>query len=585
MKGNVRRCVTFVEIKKRSFPSPVTVPLLYCELILPPYEIDSASIRICQVNLNPFSLLVCLLPIMEEKGQNARVDTPGPSLTAEHPEITTILSGENAFLYGNVLSEGPEECATSTARGGDYDWATREVNDFSSLFRNRVVLEDWVENSCILRTLGYSYCIKLVAYREDERVFHGRENATNDFFYCYAPPFYDLYVRLPLTIFQMDVLRTLNVAPSQLHPDSWGYIQAVAVICQALAIRPIVALFLHFFRCRLIARKGWVSLISEPGNALLELYSQSYRGFKDKFFKVLILDSGRTHFFDEDGNPKFPLYWTQDPLRFTSWAEDKMTIDELEALSVLTALPCPFSSRRLINCLEHVDFDSRVFALGKETKRQSGRYYWRRIKEDEGDGRGDRSSSTERRVGSLVQSEPLNRVQFGQLRKESGGEHDRATNGRCHVRIGESNSDGCLAHGQKQSERLMCEAQVLLNGARSVGLALKKERDDLQRERDQVVAELEQSKKTVATLTKERDDLRAAAVSTEGVAFDVRKDVYEGQMRPLGEIPENAFLEAEDGVGDEAVAVEEPKETAAAEEPIAETAGESSVGSPNIVID
>ncbi|KOM52544.1 hypothetical protein LR48_Vigan09g120300 [Vigna angularis] len=161
----------------------------------------------------------------------------------------------------------------------------------------------------------------------------------------------------------MDVLKTLNVAPSQLHPNVWGYMQAFVVLCRALAIRPIVALFLYFLRCRPVAKKGWVSLISEPGNALLELYMQSYRGFKDKFFKVSILDSGRRHYFDGEGRPKFPLYWTQEPLRFTSWAEDKMTIEELEALNVLTALPRPFSSRRLINCLEHDDADSRVFGM------------------------------------------------------------------------------------------------------------------------------------------------------------------------------------------------------------------------------
>ncbi|XP_052735615.1 uncharacterized protein LOC128197576 [Vigna angularis] len=40
-----------------------------------------------------------------------------------------------------------------------------------------------------------------------------------------------------------------------------------------------------------------------------------------------------------------------------------MTIEELEALNVLTALSRPFSFRRLINCLEHDDFGSRVFEI------------------------------------------------------------------------------------------------------------------------------------------------------------------------------------------------------------------------------
>lgn len=38
-----------------------------------------------------------------------------------------------------------------------------------------------------------------------------------------------------------------------------------------------------------------------------------------------------------------------------------MTDVELEALSVIAALPRPFSSRKTINCLEHDNVNSRVF--------------------------------------------------------------------------------------------------------------------------------------------------------------------------------------------------------------------------------
>ncbi|KOM56232.1 hypothetical protein LR48_Vigan10g212400 [Vigna angularis] len=328
---------------------------------------------------------------MEEKGHNTGDHMPGPSSTAECPdittipcgaaaecpEITTVPCGDDAFVYGSVCGEGPEGRVISPVSGDEYAWAACEVKELVSQFRSRAVLVNWIENSCILRTLGYQTCVRLVACRGDGRVCYGRENAPSEFFYCYASPFYDLYLRLPFTTFQMDVLRTLNVAPSQLHPNSWGYVQAFAVLCRALGIRPTVGLFLYFFRCRPVAKKGWVSLISEPGNALLELYLQSYRGFKEKFFKVLITDAGRRYFFGGEGNPKFPLYWTQDPLRFTSWSEDKMTIEELEALSVLTSLPRPFSSRQLINCLEFDDADARMFEI--MGRKGSGRNWFQTI--------------------------------------------------------------------------------------------------------------------------------------------------------------------------------------------------------------
>ncbi|KOM43300.1 hypothetical protein LR48_Vigan05g090400 [Vigna angularis] len=329
---------------------------------------------------------------MEGKGQDIGGDMPGPSSTAECPEVTTIPHGEEAFVYGNVCGEGPGGRAISLTSGDEYAGAARKVKELRSQFRSRAVITNWIEDSCLLRTLEYQTCVKLIACRDDERVCYGRENASDDFFYCYAALFYDLYVRLPFTTFQMDVLRTLNVAPSQLHPNSWGYVQAFAVVCRALDIRPTVGLFLYFFRCRPVATKGWVSLISEPGNTLLELYLQSYRGFKEKFFKVSITDVGRRFFFDGEGNPRFPLYWTQEPLRFTSWSEDKMTIEELEALSVLTSLPRPFSSRQIIECLEFDDAGARIMG-----RKGSGRNWFHTIDNERDEGNRPGSSVGQQR--------------------------------------------------------------------------------------------------------------------------------------------------------------------------------------------
>ncbi|KOM47052.1 hypothetical protein LR48_Vigan07g075600 [Vigna angularis] len=617
---------------------------------------------------------------MEEKGQSSGRELPEPSSAAESPDITTVPCGENAFCYGNVGSEGPEACGTSPARDGDYDWAAREVGEFSSLFRSRAVLADWVENSCILRTLGYNACVRLVACREDERVFHGRENSSREFFYCYAPPFYDLYLRMPFTTFQMDVLRTLNVVSSQLHPNGWGYMQAFVVLCRALVIRLTVALFLYFFRCRPTAKRGWVSLISEPGNALQELYLQSYRGFKNKFFKVSILDSGRRHFFYGEGNPKFPLYWTKEPLKFTSWAEDKMTIEELEALNVLTALPRPFSSRRLVNCLEHDDADSRVFEI--MGRKGSGRNWFQAIDNERAEVvisvSADETMAVEeqllvrKRKGKVVDTsgavskkrkdmvdetarplplgvwdpsftlghkvdlnlddsekkvvENMTEQQIADAmlemttRAQMLAWHMAYASDRGMVRVELEKARTQLkelieAHAecdskQKRSEQLVREAEVLLTEARNDALTFKKERV-------QVSCELEQAKKAVAALIKERDDWRAETleskelveelkgaimiehtrgfrkalrqvghlldVSTEGVEFDVRKDVYEGQLKPLSEIPEDAFMEAEEG--EEVVASDGPEEAVAVDEPAVEAVGDVTGDTPNIVID
>ncbi|KOM24678.1 hypothetical protein LR48_Vigan2420s000100 [Vigna angularis] len=637
---------------------------------------------------------------MEGRGQDIRGDMPGPSSTAERSEVTTIPHGERAFVYGNVCGEGPGGRIISPTSGDEYAWAAREVKELRSQFRSRAVITDWIENSCVLRTLGYHTCVKLIACREDERVCYGRENASDEFFYCYAALFYDLYVRLPFTTFQMDVLRTLNVAPSQLHPNSWGYVQAFGVLCGALGIRPTVGLFLHFFRCRPLATKGWVSLISEPGNALLELYLQSYRGFKEKFFKVSITDAGRRFFFDGEGNPRFPLYWTQDPLRFTSWPEDKMTIEELEALSVLTSLPRPFSSRLIIECLEFDDAGARVFEI--MGRKGSGRSWFETIDGERDEGNRPGSSIGQQRPpvppvspppvvavsaeGATAAEVPLVRKRKTKMvdsnrgaskkSKEAVEENERplplgiwdsafmpghrvelnldasekkvienmseqqiadsllemntraqalawhlayaSDRGRTQSELEKVRAQlkdlaeihaGCEAR-QKRAEQLLKEGEILLSKTREAGMTL-------QQERDQMARDLEQAKNSMLLVARERNALKVEIVeknelieelkdaimdehkrgfrkavrqaghllkvSTKEAEFDVRKDVHEGQLKPLKEIPNGAVLEGEED--EEEAANSGPEGATEVDEPAPETAEAAEGDTSQIVID
>jgi len=76
-----------------------------------------------------------------------------------------------------------------------------------------------------------------------DRVCHGRENAPVNFFFVYSTLFVDLHVTLPFDSFTMGVFRTLNVAPTQLHPNSW-------VLCRLFKLEPTPKAFyiisIHF---------------------------------------------------------------------------------------------------------------------------------------------------------------------------------------------------------------------------------------------------------------------------------------------------------------------------------------------------
>ena len=74
--------------------------------------------------------------------------------------------------------------------------------------------------------------------------------ATEKFFYMYMCHFSQLHVRLPLDDFTMGVLRALNVAPTQLHPNRWAYLQAFCILCESLYLEPTSYAFLYFYDTR-----------------------------------------------------------------------------------------------------------------------------------------------------------------------------------------------------------------------------------------------------------------------------------------------------------------------------------------------
>lgn len=60
----------------------------------------------------------------------------------------------------------------------------------------------------------------------------------DQFTFVYGTMLSKLVVRFPLTDFECDVLRTLNIAPTQLHSNGWGFIREFAIVCQGIGSVP-----------------------------------------------------------------------------------------------------------------------------------------------------------------------------------------------------------------------------------------------------------------------------------------------------------------------------------------------------------
>jgi hypothetical protein len=56
----------------------------------------------------------------------------------------------------------------------------------------------------------------------------------DELFHLYAVVIEDLGVKFPYMDFEVDVLKCLNVAPSQLQFNSWAFIRSFEVMCEGL---------------------------------------------------------------------------------------------------------------------------------------------------------------------------------------------------------------------------------------------------------------------------------------------------------------------------------------------------------------
>ena len=150
-------------------------------------------------------------------------------------------------------------------------------------------------------------CIFLDPCRVNEPVCCDESISPNKlFFYFYATIFKRVLLHFPLFVFEKKLLIELNVAPAQLHPNSWAFARAFSILCDRLGIPPSVDVFLYLFEVKKLGHKLWVSVNSAPGRGILTFFQSSYKNFKGHFLKVC---ANKKHPDLLDG---FPLYWTPE---------------------------------------------------------------------------------------------------------------------------------------------------------------------------------------------------------------------------------------------------------------------------------
>jgi len=73
---------------------------------------------------------------------------------------------------------------------------------------------------------------------------------TDDYTYVYKYMFKTYYMQLPFSNFECSMLTIMDVAPSQLHPNSWAFLRAFQILCHFLHIRSAVNKFMFFYQLK-----------------------------------------------------------------------------------------------------------------------------------------------------------------------------------------------------------------------------------------------------------------------------------------------------------------------------------------------
>jgi len=152
--------------------------------------------------------------------------------------------------------------------GPTYDWVDIAVRNTATTLRKPNDLDKVIAKAPLVRSGLPSDIIVAEICGYTDRVCHRRENALVDFFFVYNTLFADLRVTLSFDEFTVDVLRFLNLAPTQLHPNSWACLQAFRMVCQLFDLTPRAEVFLFYYNTYPANPVSWVSLVSQSAKLL-----------------------------------------------------------------------------------------------------------------------------------------------------------------------------------------------------------------------------------------------------------------------------------------------------------------------------
>jgi hypothetical protein len=280
-------------------------------------------------------------------------------------ELFSDLSSESSANSGHD-SDCVFLSATSGAAKEDECWEIRPLQGTSravegkrlpsrligmSLFAEEVLLEEslYVDVSAMdsfrskfdISATGREEDVVLLSCDPDERVCDQEMAGEGDeSYFVYTTVLEEFGVKIPFTPFEMDVLKFLNVAPTQIFPNSWAFIRGFEILCKSLGLEPSVAVFFQFYGTKDVNKGTWIAISAHSGKRLFPTYACNFKKeWRDTFVRVQGSPGCSTSSVLVNGEPKFPLRWTSAPLAVKGYDLDAMSPYEHELTQFLEKVP------------------------------------------------------------------------------------------------------------------------------------------------------------------------------------------------------------------------------------------------------
>lgn len=244
---------------------------------------------------------------------------------------------ESAIVTGEYMAEThsapPVALAPSPVAFDAYDWVQADVLLYESEFTSRDSVERF--NALLSRSGKEKYAVAAPCHRGEIVCYRPPPNNNDRFTFVYETMLTKIRVCFPLSNFECDVLQYLNIAPTQLHPNGWGFLRAFSILMKGLDSVPSIGWFFYYFQAKANTKVGWTSLNKQPRRGILLALTQSYKDFKPKFFRVRAGSRCPHLLVDQEGKEKFPLYWTKGPLAKLKYDSRWLTEDEKKDIAKL----------------------------------------------------------------------------------------------------------------------------------------------------------------------------------------------------------------------------------------------------------